>query len=110
MNPPPSQAASTRSALLTSLRAGAPPAGDDDDLFEKGTLLLGQRRGYADVFKRGCCAWENKAPGKPLDAALRQRMSYALALDNPPLLIVSDRLRPRVSLDIDFLDCWPPLH
>ena len=69
------------------------PAGGDDYVFEKGMLTLGQRRGYADVFKRGHFAWENKAPGKPLDAALKQLMTYALALDNPPLLIVSDRLR-----------------
>jgi hypothetical protein len=41
----------------------------------------GPRRGYADVFKRGCFAWQNKAPGKPLDAALRQLMGYALALN-----------------------------
>lgn len=78
---------------LCALLGVAPPSGDDDYLFEKGALLLGQRRGYADVFKRGCFAWENKAPGKPLDAALRQLMGYALALDNPPLLVVSDRLR-----------------
>ena len=69
------------------------PAGDDDYVFEKGMLTLGQRGGYADVFKRGHFAWENKAPGRPLDAALKQLMTYALALDNPPLLIVSDRLR-----------------
>ena len=73
------------------------PAGGDDYVFEKGTLTYqgsaGQRRGYADVFKRGHFAWENKAPGKPLEGALKQLMTYALALDNPPLLIVSDRLR-----------------
>ena len=78
----------------------ATPAGDADYGFEKGMLSLpglqGQRRGYADVWKRGCFAWENKAPGRPLDAALRQLMTYALALDNPPLLIVSDRLRIEV--------------
>lgn len=81
---------------LCAVLGVAPPAGDGDYLFEKGALLLGQRRGYADVFKRGCFAWENKAPGKPLDAALRQLMGYALALDNPPLLIVSDRLRAEI--------------
>ena len=70
--------------------------GADDYLFEKGTLALGQQRGFADVFKRGHFAWEYKAPGKPLDAALRQLMMYALALDNPPLLIVSDRLRIQI--------------
>ncbi|MES2226950.1 MAG: DNA methyltransferase [Pseudomonadota bacterium] len=76
------------------------PAGGADYVFEKGALVhaghAGQRRGYADVFKRGHFAWENKAPGKPLDAALRQLMTYALALDNPPLLVVSDRLRIEV--------------
>ena len=69
------------------------PVGGEDYVFEKGTLALGHQRGFADVFKRGHFAWEYKAPGKPLDAALRQLMMYALALDNPPLLIVSDRLR-----------------
>ena len=68
------------------------PVGGEDYVFEKGTLSLGQQRGFADVFKRGHFAWEYKAPGKPLDAALRQLMMYALALDNPPLLVVSDRL------------------
>lgn len=72
------------------------PTGGDDYVFEKGTLALGQQRGFADVFKRGSFAWEYKAPGKPLDAALKQLMMYALALDNPPLLIVSDRLRIEV--------------
>ena len=72
------------------------PTGGDDYVFEKGTLALGQQRGFADVFKRGCFAWEYKAPGKPLDAALTQLMRYAMALDNPPLLIVSDRLRIEV--------------
>jgi SAM-dependent methyltransferase len=60
--------------------------------FEKGTLKLGEKRGFADVFKRGCFAWEYKAPGGDLTGALRQLKDYANALDNPPLLIVSDRL------------------
>lgn len=70
--------------------------GDSDYLFEKGTLALGRQRGFADVFKRGAFAWEYKAPGRPLDAALNQLMRYALALDNPPLLVVSDRLRVEI--------------
>ena len=41
--------------------------------------------------ENNCFAWENKAPGKDLSTALKQLMSYALALDNPPLLVVSDR-------------------
>ena len=63
-----------------------------DYTFEKNTLVLGAARGYADVFKRGAFAWENKAPGKDLTAALRQLQAYSLALDNPPLLVVCDRL------------------
>ena len=68
------------------------PNHSDDYTFEKGTLKIGQRRGFADVFKRGCFGWEYKAPGGDLTAALRQLKDYANALDNPPLLIVSDRL------------------
>ncbi|MEO7010401.1 MAG: hypothetical protein ABI156_14715 [Caldimonas sp.] len=48
------------------------------------------------MFKRGHFAWEYKAPGRSLDGALRQLMMYALALDNPPLLIVSDRLSTEI--------------
>ena len=68
------------------------PNDSDNYTFEKGTLKLGQKRGFADVFKRGCFAWEYKAPGGDLNNALRQLKDYANALDNPPLLIVSDRL------------------
>ena len=73
-----------------SAQAGA------DYIFEKNTLVLGETRGYADVFKRGAFAWENKAPGKDLTAALRQLQAYSLALDNPPLLVVCDRLTIRI--------------
>jgi hypothetical protein len=69
------------------------PNDAEDYTFEKGTLKLGSKRGFADVFKRGCFAWEYKAPNGDLTAALRQLKDYASALDNPPLLIVSDRLR-----------------
>lgn len=59
--------------------------------FERGAARTGAGHGWADVWKRGCFAWESKAPGKDLAAALKQLMTYALALDNPPLLVVSDR-------------------
>ena len=67
---------------LCALLGVASPTGSNDGqsdyLFEKGTLALGgndtQRRGFADVFKRGCFAWEYKASGRPLDAALSQLM------------------------------------
>ena len=54
--------------------------GGEDCVFENGTCVVGQQRGFADVFKRSHFAWEYKAPGKPLDAALRQHMMYALVL------------------------------
>ena len=70
--------------------------GESDYIFEQDTLLLGAARGYADVFKRGHFAWENKAPGKDLDKALKQLLGYSLALSNPPLLIVCDRATIRI--------------
>ncbi|MFD2376356.1 class I SAM-dependent DNA methyltransferase [Ottowia pentelensis] len=68
----------------------------DEYVFERRSLVLGEARGYADVFYRDHFAWENKAPGKNLDAALRQLQQYSLALSNPPLLVVCDRLTIRI--------------
>lgn len=65
-------------------------------IFEQDTLVLGAARGYADVFFRDHFAWENKAPGANLDLALKQLLGYSLALDNPPLLVVCDRLTIRI--------------
>ena len=70
--------------------------GQSDYIFEQDTLLLGEARGYADVFKRGHFAWENKKPGSNLDIALNQLLRYSLALSNPPLLVVCDRLTIRI--------------
>ena len=72
------------------------PGSDGDYIFEQDTLVLGEARGYADVFMRNHFAWENKAPGKNLDAALKQLLTYSLALSNPPLLVVCDRLTIRI--------------
>jgi hypothetical protein len=72
------------------------PGGEDGYIFEKQTLALGQARGYADVFYKNHFAWENKAPGKNLDSALKQLLGYSLALDNPPLLVVCDRHTIRI--------------
>jgi hypothetical protein len=76
---------------------GVPQPGTVDGyVFEKQTLALGQTRGFADVFYKTRFAWENKAPGKSLDGALSQLLNYSLALDNPPLLVVCDRLTIRI--------------
>jgi hypothetical protein len=42
---------------------GVPQPGTEPGyLFEEKTAVIGQARGYADVFKRGAFAWENKVP------------------------------------------------
>jgi type II restriction/modification system DNA methylase subunit YeeA len=61
--------------------------------FEKGALKTGGGDGWADVWKRGCFAWEYKSPGKDLNAALKQLQYYVRSLESPPLLIVSDMYR-----------------
>ena len=72
------------------------PADRENYCFERGITQTGsaaQRTdGFADVWLRGHFAWEYKAPGKSLQKALAQLMMYALPLENPPLLVVSDRL------------------
>lgn len=76
---------------LCTLLGVTSPADPDNYCFERGAARTGAGKGWADVWKRGCFAWENKAPGKDLAAALKQLMTYALALENPPLLVVCDR-------------------
>ncbi|MEE2692382.1 MAG: class I SAM-dependent DNA methyltransferase [Pseudomonadota bacterium] len=58
--------------------------------FEKGATKATGGNGFADVWKKGCFGWEYKGPHKDLDAAHRQLLNYSVALENPPLLIVSD--------------------
>ena len=45
------------------------PGSEAGYLFEEKSSLIGGRTSYADVFRRGAFAWENKAPGKNLDVA-----------------------------------------
>jgi type II restriction/modification system DNA methylase subunit YeeA len=47
-------------------------------------------RGFADVWKKGCFAWEYKGKKKNLDEAYKQLLRYREALFNPPLLVVCD--------------------
>jgi len=58
--------------------------------FEKGASKTTGGEGWADVWKRGCFGWEYKGKRKDLKAAFVQLQQYALALENPPLLIVCD--------------------
>ncbi len=48
------------------------------------------------MWKRHHFAWEYKGQRADLDAAFAQLRQYALALENPPLLIVSDMRRFRI--------------
>jgi len=64
--------------------------------FERGARKDTGGDGWADVWKRGCFAWEYKGRLANLDAAFNQLRQYALALENPPLLIVSDMARFRI--------------
>lgn len=58
--------------------------------FEKGASKTTGGEGWADVWRRECFAWEYKGPKANLDKAYNQLLQYAVALENPPLLIVSD--------------------
>ena len=58
--------------------------------FEKGAKKLGGDDGFADVWKRGCFAWEYKGKKKNLSAAYEQLNRYREDLENPPILVVSD--------------------
>ena len=75
--------------------AEADPAGDSY-CFERGARKDSGGDGWADVWKRGFFAWEYKGRRADLDAAFNQLRQYALALENPPLLIVSDMVRFRI--------------
>jgi hypothetical protein len=80
---------------------GVPKPGDVDQhgteyTFEKSTRKIGDSTGFADVWKRHCFAWEYKGKRRNLVEAYAQLKQYADALENPPLLIVSDMQEIRV--------------
>jgi len=66
----------------------------DAELFELDEIVSGaddaKERGFADVWKAGCFAWEYKGKKKNLDEAYRQLLRYRESLLNPPLLVVCD--------------------
>lgn len=76
--------------MLGELTPAAADADGADYDFEYGAQKTTGGRGFADVFKRGHFGWEYKGTHGDLDAAFAQLQRYAVALDNPPLLIVSD--------------------
>lgn len=72
-----------------STPAQSDPAGEHFT-FERGASKTGGGEGWADVWKKGCFAWEYKGKKKDLSSAFTQLQRYAIALENPPLLVVSD--------------------
>jgi len=73
--------------------------------FEKGAGKLDGGDGFADVWKKGFFAWEYKGKRKDLRAAYRQLNDYREALDNPPLLVVSDL--ERIDVHTNFTGLSP---
>ena len=69
--------------------AEADPSGETY-CFERGARKDTGGDGWADVWKRHHFAWEYKGQRADLDAAFDQLRQYSLALEDPPLLIVSD--------------------
>lgn len=69
--------------------AEADPTGEHFT-FERGASKTGGGEGWADVWKKGCFAWEYKGKHRDLNVAFAQIQRYAIALENPPLLVVSD--------------------
>lgn len=73
---------------------GVPKPRDPESYcFERGAKKSSGGDGWADVWKRGYFAWENKKPGRDLAKALKQLADYAPNLENPPLRVVCDRER-----------------
>jgi type II restriction/modification system DNA methylase subunit YeeA len=64
--------------------------------FERGASKTTGGEGWADVWKRHHFGWEYKGKRKNLDQAFAQLQQYAIALENPPLLVVSDMERFRI--------------
>jgi hypothetical protein len=64
----------------------------DAELFDMDAPDAGEpgERGFADVWKKSCFAWEYKGKKKNLDEAYKQLLRYREALANPPLLVVCD--------------------
>ena len=75
--------------------AGHPTPAESDKTgetfcFERGAEKVSGGGGWADVWKRRYFGWEFKGRHKDLDRAYRQLAEYRDALENPPLLVVSD--------------------
>lgn len=88
--------AAAQSHFIDLCRLLGEPAPSDADpkgewyAFERGATKTTGGEGWADVWKRAHFGWEYKGKRRDLNAAFAQLQQYALALENPPLLVVSD--------------------
>ncbi|MCH7697877.1 MAG: class I SAM-dependent DNA methyltransferase [Chloroflexi bacterium] len=75
--------------------------------FQKGATKL-DGNGFADVWQKNHFAWEYKTKGKhpTLEAAYKQVQTYREALENPPLLVVSDFERFEVHTNWTNTESW----
>jgi hypothetical protein len=76
--------------------------------FERGAGKTSGGDGWADVWRKGCFGWEYKRRHKDLDAAYRQLLNYAVALENPPLLITCDT--DRIVIRTNFTNTVQETH
>jgi type II restriction/modification system DNA methylase subunit YeeA len=76
--------------------------------FERGAKKTGGGEGWADVWRRHHFAWEYKGKHKDLSIAFAQLQRYALALENPPLLVVSDM--DRIEIHTNFTNTVHETH
>ncbi len=76
--------------------------------FEAGADKTSGGTGWADVWRRGYFGWEYKGAGRDLAAAYRQLLDYREALENPPLLVVSDM--DRIEVHTNFTNTRPAVH
>lgn len=92
---------------------GQPTPEEDDPTgnrycFEKGATKTTGGDGWADVWMKGHFGWEYKGKGKDLTAAYAQLQRYAPALENPPLLIVSDM--HQIVVHTNWTNTVPTVH
>jgi len=79
--------------MLCDLLGEPKPTDPESYCFERGAEKVGGGDGWADVWRKGCFAWEYKGRHANLAAALRQLQTYTLDLQMPPYLVVSDMER-----------------
>jgi type II restriction/modification system DNA methylase subunit YeeA len=76
--------------------------------YEYGASKTSGGEGWADAWKRGHFGFEAKGTGKDLTKAYAQLKMYADALENPPLLIVSDL--QRFEIHTNFTNAVKQVH